>query len=591
MKKPKDNQTSCDAEHRPRNYSRWRAATLTGVYVLMGLHIAHWKITGKTLAPLELNEVMYTLELGIVTAGFLLMTMAVLSVFIFGRFFCSWGCHILALEDLSGWILEKIGIRPKPIRSRLLLLVPPGAMIYMFIWPQFKRLMQGKSLPKLHITGDESGWASFLTDDFWRNLPGPGVTVFTFFFVGFVIIYFLGTRSFCRYACPYGAIFSLADRFAPGRIIAQGDCSGCGTCTAKCQSHIRVHEELTVFGQIVDPSCLKDLDCISNCPEGNIGYGFRKPSFFKSFKHEPGVKNHRYDFTLAEEGLMLVVFLITLFAYRGLYGLVPFLLSLAFGGILAYGAVLCVRLVRSQNVRLNNFQLKRAGRLSGFGFIFAVFAVLITTLTAQSAFIRYHEQAGWRIVNQLQRSRKANADVSGTLNTAITHLSFTKRWGLYTAPILDKKLVELHITLSEKLAEQGKLVEAIDGLTEAVALYPDSAKLRYNRGVMLAAVGREAEAMSEYEEALRVDQGDPETWNNLGFLLLRQERSDEAEKCFLEAIKLNPEFAHPHFNLARIMVQRERIEEAEHYLQRAAELDPIYKQFLSEPGTERKGGS
>lgn len=112
-----------------------------GVYVLMTLHWAHWHFTGKSLAPLELNEVMHTLELGIITAGFLFMCLATLSVLIFGRFFCSWGCHILALEDGSAWLLGRIGIRPKLIRSRVLLLVPAGAMGYMFLWPQAKRFV------------------------------------------------------------------------------------------------------------------------------------------------------------------------------------------------------------------------------------------------------------------------------------------------------------------------------------------------------------------------------------------------------------------------------------------------------------------
>ena len=78
----------------------------------MVAHIVHWKLAGRTLAPLELNEVMHTLELGIVTAGFILMALLVLATFVFGRFFCSWGCHILALEDASTWLLEKVGIRP-----------------------------------------------------------------------------------------------------------------------------------------------------------------------------------------------------------------------------------------------------------------------------------------------------------------------------------------------------------------------------------------------------------------------------------------------------------------------------------------------
>ena len=68
-----------EADPKPRSrYGRWRAGTLLLVYVLMAAHVTHWIVTGKTLAPLELNEVMYTFELGIVTAGFLFMAVAVL---------------------------------------------------------------------------------------------------------------------------------------------------------------------------------------------------------------------------------------------------------------------------------------------------------------------------------------------------------------------------------------------------------------------------------------------------------------------------------------------------------------------------------
>ncbi len=108
-----------------RNFARWRALSLSLVYVVFAVHIVHWKITGETLAPLELNEVMYTLELGIITAGVLFMCFLVVGSLIFGRFFCSWACHIMVLQDLCAWILRRLGIRQKPIRSRLLLLVPP----------------------------------------------------------------------------------------------------------------------------------------------------------------------------------------------------------------------------------------------------------------------------------------------------------------------------------------------------------------------------------------------------------------------------------------------------------------------------------
>ena len=198
---------------RPRRpYARWRAVSLSLVYLIFAAHIIHWKITGQTLAPLELNEVMYTLELGIVTAGFLFMCLLALGTMVFGRFFCSWACHIMVLQDLCAWILKKMGIRRKPIRSRLLLLVPPLTAAYMFVWPQIVRAWHSGAFPEFHWATDRDGWASLVTANFWRNLPGPAVIVLTFVVCGFAIVFLLGSRTFCTYVCPYGAIFALALR-------------------------------------------------------------------------------------------------------------------------------------------------------------------------------------------------------------------------------------------------------------------------------------------------------------------------------------------------------------------------------------------
>src|SRR3989338_9176154 len=68
-------------------------------------------------------------------------------------------------------------------------------------------LNPGNAFPGFRILKDENGWASFSTTDFWRNLPSVPITLLTFFTVGFLIVYLLGTRSFCRYGCPYGVLF------------------------------------------------------------------------------------------------------------------------------------------------------------------------------------------------------------------------------------------------------------------------------------------------------------------------------------------------------------------------------------------------
>ena len=268
---------------RPLKYGRWRALALASVYLLFGVHIAHWKLAGSTLAPLELNEVMYTLEAGVITAGFLLMATLVVATAFVGRFFCSWACHILALEDLCSWLLQKARIRVRPVRSRLLLLVPPLALFYMFVWPQILRIREGRPAPTLRILGDEEGWASFVTNDFWRNLPDPWIAGLTFLVCGFAVVYFLGSRSFCMHACPYGALFAVMDRVAPGRIKLTGHCEQCGICTSVCTSNVRVHEEIARFGKIVDAQCMKDLDCVSACPQEALSFGFTRPAGFASF--------------------------------------------------------------------------------------------------------------------------------------------------------------------------------------------------------------------------------------------------------------------------------------------------------------------
>src|SRR5687768_13477525 len=115
--------------------ARWRAISLILLYLLMIAHIIQWRIVGTTVSPIEPSETMFTLQNGAVNAGFIFFTLAILATLIFGRFVCGWGCHIVALQDLCAWFLRKIGLKPRPFRSRLLIYVPLLAALYMFVWP------------------------------------------------------------------------------------------------------------------------------------------------------------------------------------------------------------------------------------------------------------------------------------------------------------------------------------------------------------------------------------------------------------------------------------------------------------------------
>lgn len=563
----------------------------------MVVHIVHWKLAGRTLAPLEFNEVMHALELGIVTAGFLFMAAAVLASAIFGRFFCSWGCHILALQDLSAWLLGKFGIKPRPIRSRLLLWVPMIAAGYMFLWPQVRRIATGAERASMRVATDADGWASFVTEDFWRNLPGPGIAMTTFVICGFLIVYVLGTRSFCSYGCPYGAVFGLADRFAPGRIRVGPDCTQCAKCTAVCTSHVRVHEEVARYGMVVNPACMKDLDCVSVCPEDTLRFGFGRPSFLRRIV---GIKEvqQRYDFSWPEECVAIGVFVAVLLTYRGLYDLMPFLLSLAIAALLSYAAVIGIRLVRGPDVRFHRWTFRRSGKLTGGGAVFLALSTLVAGLTAHSAIIRYSAFFGER------QYRSAFGGVrldEGAADVAITHLTRARTWGLLESNRIERMLGDLltarerwteaeesrrrslevapHDTvllskLAQILSHQGRHNDAETVYLSAIRSDPTCAEPYYGLGVARYRRGELRGAIEYLEEALRRQNDYADAYYQLGTIFVETQAIEKGIRHLSDCVRLRPEFGDARYNLAVALASAGRLSEAAAEIDRAIAIQP-----------------
>lgn len=582
----------------PLRFSRRRAASLLLVHLLIGAHIVHWRIAGATLAPLELNESLHTIHLGIVTVGFVLLALVLLSVVVVGRFFCGWGCHILALQDACSWLLSKVGIRPRPVHSRVFALVPVGAMLYMFVWPQVARLIEGRPLPPLRVSSGEGGWSSFVTQDFWRNLPGPGIAILTFVICGAVMVYLLGSRSFCRHACPYGAIFALGERVAPGRVVLAGDCTGCGACTAACLSHIRVHEEVASRGKVVDPSCLRDLDCVAACPSNALQFGMTVPPLVERLTglRQVAKKRRMANLTRGEEATAAGVFLLALLSFRGLYAAVPFLMSLGIATSLAWLAVLSVRLVRRSDVALSRLALKRCGRLTAAGRAMVVVCGGLALLTVHSAFIRAHEHLGWREPD----------GQSAQVASAIAHLETAHRFGLIRPDVLLGRLASLHQqgsaperaepylrellrrspddaairlilgTLLQELGRAGAAIEVLDHPPEIAAeeFTPDLRRLHARRLRLLGALrggGEAKQSVEDYRRSLALEEtGDAHL--AAGRLLLELNRHEEALRHLERAVALDPLSSAARLYLGRTLEALNRPMEARQHLQRGASL-------------------
>ncbi len=572
------------APHVRRSMGRWRALSFILVYCAAACHILHWKLSGKTLAPLELSEVMYTMELGIITAGFLFMAMLVFGTFIFGRFFCGWGCHILALQELCAWILRKLHIRRKPIRSRLLLWVPPLTAFYMFGLPQVVRAWESRAIPTFHFRTDADGWASMTTTHFWRNLPSAPIIVLTFLVCGFVIVYLLGSRTFCTYVCPFGAVFSLADRFTPGKIIGSDACKQCGTCTAICESGIRVHDEIRQFGMVVNPACLKDLDCVVGCPNDVLRYGITTPALWKSSRGS-GRFGLPYGFTLAEEHFMAAVCLVTMFCLRGLYSRIPFLLSVASGGIVGYLSVIGWRLTQSTNVMLTHHRLKISGRLSRSGIIFSCCYALVIALLAHSGFVRYHEYNGLKMTKSMPHvSPVENRPLMAT--RALEHLVTAYDWGLFSNERVQRSMLSTLMYL-ERFDEAEPVAEAL------LKIRPDEMDLNMRFGQVLAGQNRPIEAARQFVRVIEGANPDDEQATStvasacfaLGTIRTSQGNFSEAIALFGRTIKLEPAWGQAHAAYGSALAELGKLEGAVTSLQQASQLAPNLPQVQYNLGT------
>ncbi len=384
----------------PGRSGRRRALALGAVHLIIAIHLLHWLVTGSTLSPVEPSESMYTLENGEVNAGFVFFIVVILSTAVLGRWFCGWACHMVALQDLCGWMMRRIGVRPQPFRSRLLGYVPYLLAFYMFLWPTLKRW----SFPWLEqqfaaITGwfsPVSPWPGFsnhlMVEDFWATFPSVLVAIPFLLICGFATVYLLGAKGFCTYGCPYGAFFTVADRVSPMTIVADmQSCETCGLCTANCSSNVQISREIKIHAQVVDPGCMKCLDCVDVCPNGVLSYGPAKPSLFAGRTADSRKLRRKSHPSLVGELLLALVFILTWFSWRGVYEQIPMLMATGIALCTTFLLWKCSQLLRKQQTSLQGTSLYQGGATSRAGKIILAITTVTILLTISAGQSRWSQ--------------------------------------------------------------------------------------------------------------------------------------------------------------------------------------------------------
>tara|TARA_B100000945_G_scaffold316257_1_gene316823 strand:- start:310 stop:1599 length:1290 start_codon:yes stop_codon:yes gene_type:complete len=301
-----------------------RIASLVGVHILILAHIYLWG--DEVIGSVDFQEFFHAfIKHGVINSGVIIVIIAFVTTLIFGRFFCGWACHFGAVQELAWWLLNKFGLKPITLNSSLVTILPLFILINFFILPNVFYYFQ-------------SPWEKIRIDlgmpEIWAFLPGFIIGSLTFLIDGFLIVYFLGRKGFCRFLCPWGSFLKLPNTLAFFKVRNIGGCIKCGNCTSNCPVGIDVSYEINNFDKVTNTNCTSCLDCIDGCPSNAIAYQWKNP-IEEKFKLSYYVLNrdmynldtikNKFKSIHKDDFITFLLILLLGFSIDGLYGMGHFL--------------------------------------------------------------------------------------------------------------------------------------------------------------------------------------------------------------------------------------------------------------------------
>ena len=302
---------------------KYRIFSLLLIHVLILLHVVGF---GQDyIGSIDFQEFFHSfLKIGKINAGVIMVFLALFSTLLFGRFFCGWACHFGAVQELSWLILQKLNITPKTINSRLVVIFPLFILLHFYLIPN---LNYAYSNPwKMSVELNQP--------DIWEFLPGFFIGILTFIIDGFLIVYFMGRKGFCRFICPWGAFLKLPSALAVYKIRNNSGCINSGNCTKNCPIGIDVNYEINTYDKVVNTNCTNCMICTEGCPTSALKFSYENPlnesyslSNFINGKNTYKTKKIKNLFTnfRSKDLLFFVIAIVVGFSIDGLFGMGHFL--------------------------------------------------------------------------------------------------------------------------------------------------------------------------------------------------------------------------------------------------------------------------
>jgi len=93
--------------------------------------------------------------------------------------------------------------------------------------------------------------------------------IFYGYFGSFILLPVLGNRNFCRFACPYGAIWGVVGKYGFFRIQSDtNSCTTCKECEKVCDMGIPLSKFTNKRSSIRTIECMGCGRCVETCPQG-----------------------------------------------------------------------------------------------------------------------------------------------------------------------------------------------------------------------------------------------------------------------------------------------------------------------------------
>jgi polyferredoxin len=194
-------------------------------------------------------------------AAMVLFLIFIASSLLLKRAFCSWLCPVGTLSEYL-WKFGRKLFRRNLVLPRWLDIPLRGTKYLLMAF--FVFIIGGMSATALEdfMVQPYGILADVKMLHFFLRMSGTALIV-----IAVLVVLSVAIKNFwCRYACPYGAVVSLASLLSPFKIRRDEEaCVDCGKCAKACPQNLPVDRLL----QIRSAECTACMECVASCSTQN----------------------------------------------------------------------------------------------------------------------------------------------------------------------------------------------------------------------------------------------------------------------------------------------------------------------------------